>query len=189
MTGHLTTIASRIHLYPSKEPNCPPAKLLAGSNGPANLWNNFGGAIGRLAENLNLPISTILAVMMVEAGGRAFDNENGLCIIRVETRPPFTKLKRFPKGGTEFVARFGKGQQAEWKALYSWALENPKVALNYTSMGLGQIMGFHHALLGYSKPGLMLAAMQESAAKQIEIFGSFLKNASRAMLPALKKRD
>lgn len=178
-----------LYLPPPTQTEYPPNHKKAGESQLIQQWNLYGQGLKNSAARLNLPLPVILAVFAVEAGGRAYDLNTGLIVIRCETRAPLTKVTRFPRGGAEFRARFGSGQNAEWQALKAWMIMEPKRALDHTSLGLPQIMGFNCKIAGYQSPQEMLLDFQASVANQLRGFENFLQNYSKALIPALRKKD
>lgn len=67
-------------------------------------------------------------------------------------------------------------QSDEWGALIRCMEEDPVEAWNNASYGIGQLMGWHHELLGYKSGRAMVgAAMRGGVPKQIEQWGKYIE--------------
>lgn len=66
------------------------------------------------------------------------------------------------------------GKAREWERLNAAILFDRTAALKSASWGLGQIMGFNYAAVGYSSVESFVAAMYESEGKQIEAMCLFI---------------
>lgn len=147
------------------------------------------------ANRLGIKLSALKAVCDVESKGTGFLDDDRP-IILFERHVMYRQLKKIGIKADNFVANqpdivnktFGgyKGCKAEWERFNQASLIHKDCAIESTSFGLFQIMGFHWALLGYKSAELFMAAMQESEAKQLYAFCTFiLKNTT--MHKALKE--
>lgn len=142
------------------------------------------------APKLGLDPRTIKAVMQAETGKKPFGND-GRVIIRFEPHV-FARLTAAKKLGRsirnserglieahgdvvlnpgmttiwEGRKRVG-GQEAEWNTLAKAQQIDPELAVQATSLGLGQIMGSNHKISGYNSAVSMLEAFQSSAVEQV----------------------
>lgn len=103
-----------------------------------------------------------LAFVSVETGGLGFSKETGKIIIQFEPSW-FRKKAPFAPSGKWSVNKI-EVQSKEWPAFNDAFMKNPDAAMQATSIGLGQIMGFHYKRLGFASVG----AMWDDAKKGIE---------------------
>lgn len=97
--------------------------------------------------------AALLSFIEVETGGRGFDQATGKIIIQFE--PVWFKRKApFAPSGKWSLNKVER-QAAEWAAFNDAFAKNPDAAMQATSIGLGQIMGFHYKRLGYDSVGSM----------------------------------
>lgn len=106
--------------------------------------------------------AALLAFFQVETGGLGFDVKTGKILIQFEPlwfkrKAPFAPSGKWSVNGVE-------RQAAEWLAFNDAFAKNPDAAMQSTSIGLGQIMGFHFARLGFKSVG----AMWDDAKKGLE---------------------
>lgn len=81
-------------------------------------------------------------------------------------------------------------QPGEWAAFnYAFSI-NPDAAMQSTSIGLMQVMGFHYQKLGFASVGAMWDYGKESEANQADIGLRFIKaKGNEKMFNALKTKD
>ena len=181
--------------------------------GPADA-DPLGSVIASHARRLDIDPAVARAVLAVEAGGSGM--RDGRLVIRFEVHV-FERqwMSADPEAARAFPTHFRcEGWQRQrwrssesegWRAVHGrqsreWACldfaralpgaEEP--ALCSTSMGCGQIMGYHHRLIGYPTAAAMLEALGDpdvGEARQIEAFFRFLDAADRRLVPALRGRD
>ena len=121
------------------------------------------------------------AIMQVESGGQGF-SPSGRLKVRVEAHlllnpsygnpPAFAGRFRFnPENylqawyraeSGQWIEYHALGQPGEWAALELALVIDRNAALRCTSMGASQVMGFNHAMIGYSTVEAMLAAFTRS---------------------------
>lgn len=165
---------------PTSEPKQPiDFALTRQEQSIANLWNQYGRIIAQQADAYQIPLTTALAVFKVESG-RAYHPETGLTIIRFE---PHIFLR---KSGHQVNIRRG-GQRAEWNALQNAYAINPNAALESTSYGLPQIMGFNAKRIGYDSAQALLQDFQNSCEAQVKGFFKFLE--ANDLLKAVRAQD
>ena len=160
-----------------EQPTARPRNMIEGVT-PAEMqaaacWNNYGAEIARQARLYDMPVESALIFFLVEAGGQAY-GPHGL----VKTRVEWPGRYRGPgdhTGEIKFVNDFGTGQAGEYRALQTWAAANQRQALEKTSVGLGQVMGFNHLNAGFETPEALFLASQCSCAAQVEIFFRIIK--------------
>jgi LysM repeat protein len=146
----------------------------------ARAWNLYGGLLQVLSERIGIDPAAAVAVLCVESSGQAF-GADGRVIIRFENhifRRYLGPLRRaefdrhFEVGGEQpwLGHRYRRSPSEPWRAFHgSQALEwdalgvarrlEDEAALRSISMGLPQVMGFNHSLVGYRSAAHMLAFM------------------------------
>lgn len=97
--------------------------------------------------------ASLLAFIEVETGGHGFDDTTHKLLIQFEPvwfrrKAPYAPSGRWSVNKVEV-------QQKEWKAFNDAFRINPDAAMQSTSIGLGQIMGFNFKRLGYKSVGAM----------------------------------
>jgi len=103
------------------------------------------GDIQVIAGEFGLPTSSIRAIIDVESGGRGFDPLTGKIIIQFEPhwfkrKSPYTPSGLWSLNGVE-------RQAAEWVAFNDAYKKDGEAAMESSSIGLMQVMGFHWKLL------------------------------------------
>lgn len=147
------------------------------------------------ANRLGIKLSALKAVCDVESKGTGFLDDDR-AIILFERHVMYRQLKKigikadnFAENQPDIVNKtFGgyKGGKDEWERFTQACLIHKGSAIESTSWGLFQIMGFHWSLLGYKSAEDFMIAMQDSEAKQLYAFCTFiLKNS--AIHKALKE--
>ena len=82
---------------------------------------------------------------------------------------------------------YGLGGANQYKRLKAAMKLDEQAALKSTSFGLGQIMGFNHAVAGYAKLADFVEAMCQSEDNQLAAMASFIKSVNLA--PSIRLRD
>ncbi|MFN0254520.1 N-acetylmuramidase family protein [Pedobacter ureilyticus] len=136
-------------------------------------------ANGYTFENLN-------AVIKVESGGIGFAADTGKIIIQFEPswfrrKAPYTPSGKWSQNGVE-------RQSQEWKAFNDAFSKNPNAAMESTSIGLMQVMGFHYKMLGFKTVGEMWDFAKVSEENQLELAIRFIKSNAK-LDKALKEGD
>ena len=97
--------------------------------------------IKEVAKNFGIEPAMFLAFIEVESGGKGFDDATGKIIIQFE--PVWFKRKApYAPSGAWSVNKVDV-QAKEWIAFNDAFKINPTAAMESTSIGLPQIMGFH----------------------------------------------
>ncbi|MGD8594402.1 MAG: N-acetylmuramidase domain-containing protein [Gammaproteobacteria bacterium] len=156
----------------------------------ARLWNSKGGLFANLARRLDprIPPYVAAGVMAAETGQRFY--ERGRAIIRFEAhvfrsrwantsaarRRLFqqhfrtSRPHRWRAGTRGAFQRYHGNQSSEWRVLdFARSLDtlaNTK-AIESTSFGAGQTMGFNYRRVGYTSPEEMVRHYQTSERAQI----------------------
>lgn len=160
------------------------------------VFNEYGGLLSAVSKMLKVKLAASLAVICVESGGVAFKNDK--MVIRFEphwfwklwgekntgSRPNKTLFDEHFSfeswhGETHYyrASAFGEwksfhGSQArEWEAFEMARGLDEVAALKSISMGLGQVMGFNHARIGYDSMTAMFVNFSRDA--RFHVLGIF----------------
>lgn len=130
--------------------------------------------------------SKLQAVKQVESGGKGFDDVTGKILIQFEPKwfkrkSPYTPSGLWSVNGVERQAQ-------EWKAFNDAYKSDPDSAMESTSIGLMQVMGFHWKLLGFLSVGQMWDFAKKSEANQLRLGLMFIKT-NKKMFTALQNSD
>lgn len=132
---------------------------------------NLSKQILDLLDYRNIEPEVLQAFIAVESGGRGFA-ENGKLIIQFE--PAWFKRKApYAPSGKWSLNKIDR-QAAEWEAFNDAFKIDPNAAMESTSIGLPQIMGFHFKRLGFDSVGKMWDFFKVSEQNQIECLIIFL---------------
>lgn len=130
--------------------------------------------IQTIAQQYNIPANNLRKVIAVESGGHGFDSITGKILIQFE--PSWFK-RLFPRWAnfaglwaTNGVER----QPQEWRAFNNAFSKNPTAAMESTSIGLPQIMGFHWRKLGFISVGAFWDYMKASEVNQLNMMARFI---------------
>jgi hypothetical protein len=178
-------------------------------------WEKYGGLLTAVSERLDVPKSSLLAVLMVESYGEPF-GPDGRPIIRFEnhifhdrwgkknpdlydqhfrfaTEPGDKRWHNHwfrvdPNG--EWIHLHQKSsdsQKIEWEAFdFARTLDND-AAINSASFGLGQVIGFNAEQSGYDDLSTFVEDMNDIRL-QVLAMVEFIRN-GKTMLEALWERD
>lgn len=143
-----------------------------------------------LACEFGLKEASINTVVAVESGGQGFDRITGKIIIQFE--PTWFKRKKTDwQKDTVNVFWQPNGvenQYKEWIAFNSAFKSDANAAMESTSIGLMQVMGFHFKLLGFKTVGAMWDYAKESEFNQLRLGLLFIKSNPK-MFEALKTNN
>jgi len=135
----------------------------------------------KLSEQFKIAISSIKAFVEVESSGSGFDSETGK--IKIQFEPSW--FKKF----TKIIINNGvENQEKEWKAFNIAFAKNPDKAMQSTSWGSMQVMGFNYATLGFKTVGEFVDFMKESEQNQVWAGLAFIR-ANKALFRALSIKD
>lgn len=139
-----------------------------------------------LAKEFDIELASLKAVDTVESGGKGFDDATGKIIIQFEPiwfkrQSPYTPSGLWSQNGVE-------RQAAEWKAFNDAFAKNRLAAMQSTSIGRMQVMGFHYNRLGFKTVGEMWDYAKESEYNQMRLGLLFIK-LNHKMYAALKEND
>lgn len=127
--------------------------------------NNLLQLIKEIALQFDFDWKVIAAFIEVESGGEGFDQATGRLLIQFEPAW-FHRYIPYAPSGAWSVNKVER-QQAEWKAFNSAYAINKDKAMRSTSIGLGQLMGFHFERLGYSSVGEMWDDAKKGLHRQV----------------------
>jgi hypothetical protein len=131
--------------------------------------------IKNLAEEAGIPYNNLRKVIAVESGGYGFDPKTGKIIIQFE---PHWFKRLFPRwanfAGVWATNKVEK-QPGEWVAFNNAFSKNPTAAMESTSLGLPQIMGFWWKNLGFTSVGAFWDFMKASEINQIKAMIAFIR--------------
>lgn len=130
--------------------------------------------------------AALMAFIAVESGGRGFDKATGKIIIQFEPawfkrKSPYTPSGNWSQNGVE-------RQKAEWIAFSDAFKSNPDAAMESTSIGLPQIMGFHWKRLGYESAGAMWDDFKAGEINQVKALIKFIET-DKKLHNALLEKD
>ena len=130
--------------------------------------------------------AALMAFIQVESGGRGFCPTSGKLMIQFEPhwfrkKAPYTPSGKWSLNGVD-------RQSKEWEAFNSAFKADPDAAMQSTSIGLPQIMGFHWERLGYGSVGAMWDDFKISEGNQIVVLIKFIET-DRRLLKALIEKD
>lgn len=195
---------------PKQQRNAPP-----GAGSPARLtariWNSFGGLLEPLSGKLGIDPGVAVAVVATESSGSGF--QNGRMIIRFENHhfwrywgkahpepfarhfsfdasKPWTRHQFRPAADKPWQSFHGR-QETEWLVFdLAQSLDDQAAKLSI-SMGLPQIMGSNHALIGYDSVEDMFAAFGTDERTQLIGLFDFIQgpNTSSDKVTALQRKD
>lgn len=130
--------------------------------------------------------SVMLAFIQVETGGKGFDPASGKIMIQFE--PSWFKKKAPYAPSGKWNLNKVEVQSKEWPAFNDAFSKNQDAAMESTSIGLGQIMGFHFKRLGFATVGDMWNHAKESLENQIWQIAKFIDTEQR-LKEAIKNKD
>lgn len=161
----------------------------------------------KLASLAKVEPAVIKAFIVVESGGKGFDPNTGKIIIQFEPTwfSKFLTQKKIAHQFTKSVNAAGKtaytilakektvvngvqGQKSEWEAFNAAFAIDPDSAMQATSIGLMQVMGFHYSTLGFKTVGEMWDDFKKGEFEQAEGAVKYI-NARVPLSRALKTKD
>lgn len=129
--------------------------------------------------------SALKAFIKVESGGKGF-NTDGKLIIQFEPVWFRRKAPYAPSG--QWSVNKVDVQSKEWIAFNNAFELDPNAAMESTSIGLGQVMGFHYKRLGYKSVGAMWDDAKRGESRQIFQMAEFIRTDNR-LISALKNKN
>lgn len=142
-------------------------------------------AIQAEACRIGVEKEALLAFIKVESGGKGF-NSDGKLIIQFE--PIWFRRKApYAPSGLWSVNKVDV-QSKEWLAFNDAFRIDKNAAMESTSIGLGQVMGFHYKRLSYRTVGDMWDDAKKGEDRQIFQMAEFIRTDQR-LLNALKNKN
>ncbi|MEA4976002.1 MAG: N-acetylmuramidase domain-containing protein [Paludibacter sp.] len=138
------------------------------------------------AVSFNQDWEPAAAFIEVESGGEGFDPKTGRILIQFEPAW-FRKQAPYAPSGAWSVNKVDV-QRQEWFAFNDAWNKDKEAALKSTSIGLGQIMGFHYKRLGYQTAGEMWDDAKKGLHRQVWQIFKFIETDAR-LQAALQKKD
>lgn len=139
-----------------------------------------------LAVAFKLPVSRVQAFREVESGKIGFDKATSKIIIQFE--PVWFKRKvPYAPSGLWSVNKVEK-QAAEWLAFNDAFRKNANGAMEATSWGSMQVMGFNYERLGFKTVGAMVDFAKESEYNQVWLGLEYIRTDPK-LYQALLKGD
>ena len=139
-----------------------------------------------ICKHQDIDARTLLAFISVETGGKGFDDRTGKIIIQFEPSW-FKKEAPYAPSGLWSVNKVDV-QAKEWLAFNDAFRKNPSAAMESTSIGLGQIMGFQYKRLGYKSVNEMWDDAKKGILQQVGQIVKFIKTDKNLEL-ALKNKN
>lgn len=131
--------------------------------------------IKKIAKEAGIPQDNLRKVIAVESGGFGFDKSTGKILIQFEPHWFKRLFLKWTSNLNVWQNNKVEVQSQEWKAFNDAFSKNPKAAMEATSIGLPQIMGFHWKALGFASVGEFWDYMKESEDNQIKAMVRFIK--------------
>lgn len=148
------------------------------------------------AQSLGVDTKAIEAVAKVESSGHGFWNIDGeqKPVIRLEAHW-FGKLTKYAYNDSHpqiscvkwTPSLAARSPSEAWRQFDEAAALDESAAIQATSWGAFQIMGFHWQKLGYDSPQTMVADMQTDQG-QLDCFVRFIRS-DAVLLDALRRHD
>lgn len=172
-------------------------------------WNQYGGLLGSLCNVVGVDPACVLAVLHTESGGRGW-GPDGRMIIRFENHlfrqflgndelfnthfafdPNVVWKGHFYRRDGDWIDFHQQLQAGEWDVLEFARGLSDDGALLSISMGIPQIMGFNHALIGYPSVREMFDRFSTDIRYQIIGMFDFIRGNgdTSPMLEALRTRS
>jgi len=131
-----------------------------------------------LAKKNGYEFAMLQSIINVESAGDGFDSRTGN--IKIQFEPRWFKRKKtdWLKDTKNVLWQSNNvgPQSAEWPAFNSAFASDPNAAMESTSIGKMQVMGFHWKDLGFKSVGAMWDYARESEANQVDLGIRFIKN-------------
>lgn len=137
-----------------------------------------------LAQSIGIEYAALMAFISVESGGKGFINDR----IVIQFEPSWFKKKApFAPSGLWSVNKV-ENQNEEYKAFSNAFMINKDAAMQSTSWGLGQIMGFHYQRIGFKTVGDMVDAFKSGEYEQVKGMVKFITTDPK-LLKSIKEKN
>lgn len=121
--------------------------------------------IKKLSAQFGVDSAALASFIMTETGGKGFDDKTGKILIQFEPKWFKRQVPYVPSG--KWSVNKVDVQSKEWIAFNDAFAKNADGAMRSTSIGLGQIMGFHFKRLGFKSVGEMWDHAKKSLENQV----------------------
>ena len=139
-----------------------------------------------ICKKQTIEAASLLTFISVETGGQGFDGKTGKIIIQFE--PSWFKKKApYAPSGLWSVNKVDV-QSKEWSAFNDAFKKNKDAAMQSTSIGIGQIMGFQYKRLGYKSVDDMWNDAKKGLSEQVNQIVKFIKS-DRNLELALRNKN
>jgi hypothetical protein len=140
--------------------------------------------------NAELEVELLQAFLQVEAGGKGFDPKTGKIMIQFEPHVFARETGLERSQGNKHIWDENKidVQPKEWLAFNDAFSIDPDNAMESTSIGIPQIMGFHWKRLGFKSVGAMWDSFKQSESNQVKGLIKFIQTDTR-LYTAFKMKD
>ena len=142
--------------------------------------------ITEIAKSIGVDYASLMAFISVESGGLGFATDTGKIIIQFE--PAWFKRKSPYSPSGAWSVNGVERQSKEWIAFNNAMKLNPNAAMESTSIGLGQIMGFHYKRLGFKTVSEMWDDAKKGEYNQVQQMAKFIAT-DPGLLKGLKNRN
>lgn len=129
--------------------------------------------IKELSDTFKIHAYKVQTIIEVESGGIGFDAATGKIIIQFE--PAWFKKKAPYTPSGKWSLNKVERQKEEWIAFNDAFRLNPDAAMESTSIGMMQVMGFHYKRLGFKTVGEMWDFAKKSERNQVWLGLEFLR--------------
>lgn len=146
--------------------------------------------IEEIAEKGGYEFAALMSVIGVESSGHGFSNVTDKIIIQFEPswfKRNYVEWKK-ERIHTKWIDNKVSNQALEWIAFNDAYSVNANAAMESTSIGLMQVMGFHYNELGFSTVNEMWDYAKESEYNQLMLGIKFIKS-NKFLDKALKSKD
>lgn len=140
--------------------------------------------ITAIAKSIDVDYASLMAFISAESGGIGFVNDR----IVIQFEPSWFKKKApFVPSGLWSINKV-ENQVNEYKAFSDAFKLNKNAAMQASSWGLGQIMGFHYSRLGYNTVDEMVDDFKKGEYQQVMGIAKFIAT-SPQLYKALKAKN
>lgn len=148
------------------------------------MTNEIQNLVKKVSKTFGFETAVLLAFIEVETGGKGFNNDGK---IMIQFEPAWFKKKApYAPSGLWSVNKVDV-QSREWFAFNDAFAKNRDAAMESTSIGLGQIMGFHWKRLGFKSVGEMWDFAKLSLEQQIWQIAKFIDTDKNLKLAIVNK--
>lgn len=144
-----------------------------------------------VAKLFNMELAMLQTFWKVEGSGEGFDDNTGKILIQFEPewfKKLFFDFKKSPKTNAIWQANKVEVQSREWIAFNAAFSIDPDAAMQATSIGAPQIMGFHYKRLGFKTVGDMWTSFKQSEKNQLIGLVKFIQT-DKKLMQAVRDRN